>query len=512
MMRSVGIAKGALRAMPRAYSTAPSIKLPNTKAFINNEWISSGVTFETVNPCTEQVIAEVTDCKALEVDMAVTAANAAFHGGEWSTLSGYERGRLLNKLADAIEADRENLTMMEALDNGKPLGEARDIDFELVLQCYRYYAGWADKITGQVTNPGGPIAKGAFGYIEREPLGVVAQIIPWNFPLLMQAWKLAPALAAGCSVVLKTAPQTPLTANRVAELIQQVGFPKGAVNILPGTDMTGAMLTEHPGVDKIAFTGSTEVGHKIAMTAASSHNFKRVTLELGGKSPAIICEDANIDAAVGITHLGLFLNQGQCCCAGSRIFVHESRYDEFIEKQTKAVEARHNVPSWEADPGFSNHMGAQVDRSQMDKILGYIDSGKKEGASLLAGGKRGGDGTTGFFVEPTLFGDVTDDMTIAREEIFGPVMQVLKYSDEEEVLARANDTVYGLGAAVFSQDFPKARRMANKLKSGSVWINTYDAFDASLPFGGFKASGQGRELGSMGLDAYLEYKTIVVGM
>jgi len=309
---------------------------------------------------------------------------------------------------------------------------------------------------------------------------------------------------------MKTAPQTPLTANRIAELIQEVGFPRGAVNIVPGTDMTGAMLVEHPGVDKIAFTGSTQVGYKIMQAAATSHNFKRVTLELGGKSPAIVCEDADIDSAVGITHLGLFLNQGQCCCAGSRIFVHEKRYDEFIEKQVKAVEARNCQPSWESDPGFSNHMGAQVDKAQMDKILGYIESGKKEGANLLVGGAKAAD--KGYFVQPTLFTDVTDDMTIAKEEIFGPVMQVMKFSDDDEALARANNTPYGLGAAVFSKDFPRARKMANKLKAGSVWINTYDAFDAAMPFGGYKASGQGRELGPMALDNYLEYKSIVVGM
>jgi aldehyde dehydrogenase (NAD+) len=503
------VARTLSRNCVRAYS-APAAQLPQTKAFIDNQWVHSGNTFQTINPATEQVITDVTDSGASEVDQAVMSASAAFNGGEWSQLSGYERGILINKLAEAIEANRAELAMLEVLDNGKPIGEARDIDISLVVQCYRYYAGWADKITGQVTNPGGPIAKGAFGYIEREPVGVVGAVIPWNFPLLMQAWKLAPALAAGCSVVMKTAPQTPLTANRVAELIKEVGFPAGAVNILPGTDMTGKMLVEHPGLDKIAFTGSTEVGYKILETVAQSHNMKRVTLELGGKSPAIVTEDADIDSAVAITHLGLFLNQGQCCCAGSRIFVHESRYNEFVEKQAKQVEGRTNVPGWEADAGFSSHMGPQVDREQQQKILGFIESGKREGANLLVGGAA--PSGAGYFVQPTLFSDVTDDMTIAKEEIFGPVMQIMKYSDDDEVLARANNTNYGLGAAVFSKDFPKARKMANGLKSGSVWINTYDAFDATLPFGGFKASGQGRELGSMGLDAYLEYKTIVVGM
>jgi len=494
----------------RCYSTAPSVRIPDTRAFINNEWVASGSTFNTVNPGNEEIIAEVTDSSAFEVDAAVTAANAAFHGGEWSQLSGYERGILLNRLAVKIEENSAELALLETLDNGKPIGESRDIDLNLVLQCYRYYAGWADKITGMVTNPGGPVAKGAFGYIEREPAGVVAQIIPWNFPLLMQAWKLAPALAAGCSVVLKTAPQTPLTANRIGELIKECGFPAGAVNIVPGGDLTGKMLVEHPGVDKIAFTGSTDVGFKIMEAAARSHNMKRVSLELGGKSPAIICNDADIDSAVAITHLGLFLNQGQCCCAGSRIFVHEKVYDEYVEKQAKAVEARKLMQGWESCVGFSDHIGPAIDREQQQKINGYIASGVKEGATLAAGGPTyTGEG---FFVEPTLFTDVTDNMTIAREEIFGPVMQVLKFSDDDEAVARANNSQFGLAASVFSKDFPRARKMAKGLQAGSVWINTYNAFDASLPFGGFKASGVGRECGQMALDSYLEYKTVVVAM
>jgi len=310
--------------------------------------------------------------------------------------------------------------------------------------------------------------------------------------------------------VLKTAPQTPLTANRIGELIKECGFPAGAVNIVPGGDLTGKMLVEHPGVDKIAFTGSTDVGFKIMEAAARSHNMKRVSLELGGKSPAIICNDADIDSAVAITHLGLFLNQGQCCCAGSRIFVHEKVYDEYVEKQAKAVEARKLMQGWESCVGFSDHIGPAIDREQQQKINGYIASGVKEGATLAAGGPTyTGEG---FFVEPTLFTDVTDNMTIAREEIFGPVMQVLKFSDDDEAVARANNSQFGLAASVFSKDFPRARKMAKGLQAGSVWINTYNAFDASLPFGGFKASGVGRECGQMALDSYLEYKTVVVAM
>lgn len=489
----------------RTFSTAPKVHLPNTGALINNEWVTSSNTFETINPATEEVITSVTNSGEAELEAAVAAATNAFYGGEYSQLSGYERGVLLNRLANLIEKHKEELALLECLDNGKVLGEAMAADLPLTIQCYRYYAGWADKISGSVVHAGGPIAKGVTANIEKEPVGIVGQVIPWNFPLLMQAWKLAPAIAAGCTVVLKTAPQTPLTANRIGELIIEAGFPPGAINILPGTDKTGELLVNHPGFDKIAFTGSTSVGQKIAVAAASARRMKRVTLELGGKSPMIVCNDANIDAAVGIAQVGLFLNQGQCCCASSRIFVHEDVYDEFVEKSAAAAKQRQVSAGWEDGAA----QGPQVSQEQFDSVMRYVETGKTEGATLLAGGERHGD--TGYFVQPTVFADVEDDMTIAKEEIFGPVMSILKFSDVDTVLERANNSDYGLGAAVMTRNFTKAQGIARQLRAGTVWVNCYDTFDAALPFGGYKSSGIGRELGEAGLQGYLETKTVVFG-
>jgi len=490
--------------LTRAYSAQPNVTIRHTAALINGEWTTSGRTFETLNPATEEKICDVTNCGQKEVDAAVEAATYAFYEGEWSELGGYERGRLLNKLADLIEANQEELAMLECLDNGKTYGEALGADLSLTIQCYRYYAGWADKIHGKVINPSGPMAKGLYGTLEYEPVGVVGQIIPWNFPLLMQAWKLGPALATGCTTVMKTAPQTPLTALRIGELAMQAGFPKGAINILPGDDAAGQMVSEHPGLDKVAFTGSTGVGRKIMAAAAMANNMKRVTLELGGKSPLIVFADADMDAAVASAHVGLFLNQGQCCCAGSRIFVEEAAYDEFVAKSAAAAKAR------TVGPGYAegSMQGPQVSQEQFDSVMRYIQSGKNEGATCVAGGQRALD--KGYFIEPTVFADVEDDMTIAREEIFGPVMSIFKFKTIDEVIARANDSDYGLAAAVFSSDFPKSRQVAKKLRAGSVWINCYDTFDAALPFGGFKSSGIGRELGESALMNYLEQKTVVV--
>jgi aldehyde dehydrogenase (NAD+) len=458
---------------------------------------------DTINPATEEAIVAVSNARAAEVDQAVDAARSAFYGGEWSTLSGYERGILLNKLANLIEENADELAMLESLDNGKPVGEARAADLNLVIQCYRYYAGWADKIHGQVVNPGGPFGKGTFGYIEKEPVGVVGQIIPWNFPLLMQAWKIGPAVATGCSTVIKLAPQTPLSGLRVGELIQEAGFPAGAINIIPGDDETGILISKHDGFDKIAFTGSTAVGRAIMADQAHSTNMKRVTLELGGKSPAVVMEDADMENAVASLHTGLFLNQGQCCCAGSRIFVHEKVYDEFVEKSAEMAENRVMGPGWED----TTQQGPQISREQQDIILGYVEKGRNEGATLVTGGTPGFD--RGYFVEPTVFADVSDDMTIAKEEIFGPVMSILKYSDVDEVIARANDTEYGLAAAVYTSDYNKAHHFIKHFRAGTVWVNCYDVFDAATPFGGFKASGIGRELGEAGLDSYLEKKSVV---
>lgn len=484
-------------------AAAPVVKVEHTAAFINNEWVTSGEKFLTENPATGETLAEVTDCTQKEVDMAVEAATNAFNGGAYSQMGGYERGQLLYKLADAMEANMEEFAMLEVLDNGKTIGEATGADLALTIQCLRYYAGWADKIHGQVVNPSGPFAKGMFGLVQQEPVGVVGQIIPWNFPLLMLAWKIGPAIATGCTTVVKPAPQTPLTALKVAGLMKDLGWPEGAVNMLPGTDVTGKLLANHDGLDKLAFTGSTSVGRKIMHQAADSRKLGRVTLELGGKSPMIIYDDCDMDAAVATAQVGLFLNQGQCCCATSRIFVQDSVYDQFVEQATELAKARQVGVGWDA----GSQQGSQVSKEQVDNIMKYIDHGKNEGAELMFGGNRWGD--KGHFLEPTVFAGVTDDMIIAKEEIFGPVMSILKFSDAEEVITRANSSEYGLGASVFTKDFNKARMTADKLRSGTVWVNTYGTFDAALPFGGFKASGIGRELGEAGLKSYLEPKTVV---
>jgi len=508
MQRLRSLAHPVFRVSTRTFSK-PQVKLPNVNLLINNEWVpaASGKTFPTLNPQTEEVITHVAEADAADVNKAVKAATNAFYEGEWSNLSGYERGILLNRLANLIEQNREELAQLEVLDNGKTYFEAYHVDLALVIQCYRYYAGWADKIHGKVIPAEGPVAgkRKHFTYTQHEPVGVVGQIIPWNFPLLMQAWKLAPAFAAGCTVVLKTAEQTPLSALRVGELALEAGFPPGALNILSGYGPTaGHALASHPDIDKVAFTGSTEVGHIIMETAAKS--MKRVTLELGGKSPAIVFADADLQKAVETAHLGLFLNQGQCCCAGSRLFVEESVYDKVVDMSVAIAKERKVGNSF--DP--STRQGPQVSQEQMDKVLSFIESGKKEGAKLKTGGKRFGD--RGYFIEPTVFADVTDDMTIAREEIFGPVMSIIKFKDIKEVVRRANTTPYGLAAAVFTKDISKAHRIANGVRAGSVWVNCYDVFDAATPFGGFKQSGIGRELGEYGLNNYLEVKSVVVNI
>ena len=403
------------------------------------------------------------------------------------------------KLADLMEKNYDELCALEALDNGKPKGFAAAADIPLAIKTIRYYAGWADKIHGKVV----PTEGNFFHYTREEPVGVCAQIIPWNFPILMQAWKLGPALATGNTVVMKTAEQTPLSALRVAELIAEAGFPEGVVNILSGYgEVTGAHLAQHKDVDKVAFTGSTEVGYEI-MRNAHRHNLKRITLELGGKSANVICDDADLDLAVAQSQVGLFLNQGQCCIAGSRIFAHEKIYDEFVAKSVEAAKARKVGNQFE-----DVDQGPQVDGIQMDKILNYIDVGQKEGAKLLTGGKR--VGAKGFFVEPTVFAGVEDHMTIAKEEIFGPVMSIMKFKDIDEVIQRANDSEYGLGAGLVTKNMENAFRLANGIRAGTVYVNCYDVFDATTAFGGFKDSGIGRELGEYGLRNYLETKTVIM--
>ncbi len=473
-----------------------------TKLLINNRWVpsESGKTFATINPSTGEEICQIAEADAADVEKAVKAARHAFDHGRWRKLPASERGRLLHRLADLIEKNADELAALESLDNGKPLGVAKAVDVGATVGCIRYFAGWADKVHGKTIPVDGPF----FCYTRHEPVGVVGQIIPWNFPMLMLAWKLGPALATGNTVIMKPAEQTPLSALRIGELIVEAGFPEGVVNILPGYGPTaGAAIANHMDVDKVAFTGSTEVG-RLIMEAAAKSNLKRVTLELGGKSPNIIFADTNLDEAVEGAHFGLFFNHGQCCCAGSRVFVEEKIYDEFVEKS--AIRARNRTVGDPFDP--KTEQGPQVDDIQFDKVMGYIESGRKEGAKLMCGGERVGD--RGYFVAPTVFADVQDDMTIAREEIFGPVMSIIPFKSPEEVVDRANRTMYGLAAAVWTRDIKKAHSIADKIRAGTVWVNCYNVLDTRAPFGGFKQSGIGRELGEYGLQQYTEVKTVTV--
>ncbi len=476
---------------------------PN-RILINNEWCESqsGKYFPVINPATEQKLVDVAEGDSADADRAVQAARMAFESGPWPKMSARERGRLLYKLSALLEKHKQEFAELETLNNGKPIRETLNADLPLAIECFEYYAGLADKIHGDTI----PVSGDFFNYTLREPAGVVAQIIPWNFPLLMAAWKLGPALATGCTVVLKPAEQTPLTALKLGELILEAGFPKGVVNIVPGFGPTaGAALVRNMDVDKVAFTGSTPVGKEIMKIAAES-NLKRVSLELGGKAPNIVFADCNIDDAVEGQLRGIFFNQGEVCCAGSRLFIESKIHDEFVEKLKKRTESL--IVGNPMDP--ATHMGAQVSKEQFDKILGFIEAGQKEGAKLVTGGKPAHP--KGYFVKPAILDDVHNKMSVAQEEIFGPVVCAIAFDSMDDLKRQANDTIYGLSAGVWTRDIGKAHRMAKEIKAGTIWVNCYNCFDAASPFGGFKQSGFGRELGKYALELYTQVKSVWVSL
>jgi len=480
----------------------PEIKF--TQLFINNEFVDAvnGRTFSTINPCTEKVICQVSEGDKDDIDKAVAAAREAFkRGSVWRTMDASHRGRLINKFADLIERDIEYISKLETLDNGKPVANSKG-DIEFAIKCVRYFAGVADKIHGHTM----PIDGDFFSLTRKEPVGVCGAITPWNYPVVMLAWKWATALCAGCTVVHKPAEQTPLTALYLASLAKETGFPPGVVNVVNGFgSVAGAALAEHMHVDKVAFTGSTVVGKLIQIAAAKS-NLKRVTLELGGKSPLVVFSDCgDLDAAVKICHDSVFENMGQCCCAATRTFVQAEIYDEFVKKATELAKKRKVGSPWDAVD-----QGPQVDKKSHDKVLGMIQTGIKEGAKLECGGARHGD--VGYFVEPTVFSNVEDDMTIAKEEIFGPVQSIMKFERMEDLIPRVNKTSFGLAAGVLSKNIDNALMFSTAVEAGSVWVNCYLANMPQTPFGGYKQSGYGRELGPEGALEYVENKTITIAI
>ena len=477
-----------------------------SEVFVGGQWRppASGETYATINPATEEVSAQVAKGDERDIDLAVQAARRAFDQGPWPRMAAAERARVLWKLADLITANVDEMARLESVNTGKTLFDSGKVELPFAAEVFRYYAGWTTKIHGETLN----LRDGAFTFTLRQPLGVVGAIVPWNFPFLLASWKIAPALAAGNTLVLKPASLTPLTALRFAELTQEAGLPEGVFNLVPGPGgKAGMALVRHPGVDKIAFTGSTDVGKGIMREAAGS--LKRVSLELGGKSPNVVFADADMEAALRGAMTGIFYNKGEVCAAGSRLLVEQRVHDEFVGKLVDRVKGLKV-----GDPmDKGTRMGPVVSAQQLQTVLGYVEAGRREGATLAAGGERVrvGDGR-GYFLQPTVFTGVSNTMRIAREEIFGPVLSVIPFKDADDAVAQGNETFYGLAAAVWTRDVGKALRMARSLRAGTVWVNAYNLYDAALPFGGFKESGFGRELGQAGLDLYTEVKSVWVDL
>jgi len=475
------------------------------KLFIGGKWLDgTGKTFEVINPATEEVIALIPEATDIEVGAAVTASRKALEEEPWAKMSARQRGRLIYKLAQRISERTDELARLETMNNGKPFFESQRVDIPATAECFEYYAGWADKIEGETIPVDGPY----FNYTLREPVGVVAAIVPWNFPMLLAAYKVAPALACGNTVILKPAEQTPLSALMLGEIAQEVGFPDGVFNVVTGPgSTTGAALVRHPGVDKIAFTGSTSTGQEIMRLAVGT--LKKVSLELGGKSPNVVFADADLDAAVKGAVSGIFYGKGEVCTAGSRLFVEEKIHDQFMEKLVERSKKMTPGDPFDA----KTRLGPLVSKEQMSRVLNYIESGKNEGAQLLTGGKRANvkDGK-GYFVEATVFDNVSQEMKIAQEEIFGPVLSTLRFENFDEAVNRANQTIYGLAAAIWTKDLKKAHAFAKAGKAGTVWVNTYGNYDSASPFGGYKMSGFGRELGKAALESYTQIKSVWVNL